>query len=174
MNIMKKCQKRHGFTLIEMLIVIILLGILAMLIVPQISVTTSDAELNTLQSNLSSMRSAIELYYHQHDFTYPGAHKNDGTALGTAEDAATAFFDQLTQYTDENGDCEVSKDSTHIYGPYLKGASLPTNPYNDLNTVLCDIATDDITDRTSDNTTGWKFYTINGIFMANDGGHDNL
>ena len=46
-----KLNKQAGFTLIEMLIVVLLLGILAMLIIPQISVSTDDARLNTLHSN---------------------------------------------------------------------------------------------------------------------------
>ena len=61
-----KLNKQAGFTLIEMLIVVLLLGILAMLIIPQISVSTDDARQNTLHSNLGTMRNAIELYYHQH------------------------------------------------------------------------------------------------------------
>jgi len=174
MKIEENIRKQRGFTLIEMLIVVILLGILAMLIVPQISVTTDEAELNTLQSNLSSMRSSVELYYHQHDSTYPGENDNAGVPVVAAAAAATAFLEQLTQYTDIDGDCQVNRDVDHIYGPYLKGTTLPTNPYNDLSTVLCDIAIDDITARVSDNTTGWKFYTINGVLMANDGGHDSL
>ena len=43
-----KRNKQAGFTLIEMLIVVLLLGILAMLIIPQISVSTEDAMENTL------------------------------------------------------------------------------------------------------------------------------
>lgn len=174
MKIEKRRQNNGGFTLIEMLIVVILLGILAMLIVPQISITTEEAELNTLQSNMSSLRSAIELYYHQHGQTYPGENDNTGVPVIAAAAAATAFVEQLTQYTDIDGDCQVNRDATHIYGPYLKGTTLPTNPFNDFNTVLCDIVTDDITARVSDGSTGWKFYTINGVLMANDGGHDSL
>jgi hypothetical protein len=49
---------------------------------------------------------------------------------------------------------------------------LPENPYNSLDTVLCDRAETDITVRASDTTTGWKFYTLTGVLMANDGAHD--
>jgi len=174
MNIRKKYFNQKGFTLLEMLIVVILLGILAMIVIPQISVSTADAELNTLQSNLGSMRNAIELYYHQHSATYPGVKKIDGTAGPTAAESAASFVAQLTQYTDKVGDVEVKKDATHIYGPYLKSKTLPTNPINSLATVLCDIAVDDITARVSNNATGWKFYTKNGVLMANDGSHDSL
>ena len=172
--IQKKLRDQAGFTLIEMLIVVIILGILAMLIIPQVSVSTDDARLNTLNSNLGSMRNAIELYYHQHNETYPGRNDNTGTATVDAAVAATAMLEQLTQYTDINGDVAVAKDATHIYGPYLKSNTLPMNPYNNDNTVVCDTTTNDITDRTSGGTNGWRFYTLTGVLMANDGAHDTL
>lgn len=170
----KKLRDQAGFTLIEMLIVVIILGILAMLIIPQVSVSTDDARLNTLSSNLGSMRNAIELYYHQHNETYPGRNDNAGTATVVAAVAATAMLEQLTQYTDINGDVAVARDATHIYGPYLKSNTLPMNPYNNDNTVVCDTTTNDITDRTPGGTNGWRFYTLTGVLMANDGAHDTL
>ena len=60
-----------GFTLIEMLIIVIILGILAMIIIPQINVSSGEARLNTLKTNLNTVRNAIELYYHQHNNVYP-------------------------------------------------------------------------------------------------------
>src|SRR3990172_4093252 len=100
-----KCQKlvsmvkkRSGFTLIEMLIVIIILGILAMVIVPQITVSTEDAKVSTAKQNLATLRSAIGLYYAQHNNTYPNLSTNtnqltmysaaDGT-IGYVNAAAT-------------------------------------------------------------------------------------
>jgi len=166
-------KEQAGFTLIEMLIVVILLGILAMLIIPQISVSTADANMNTLQSNLGSMRNAIELYYHQHNQVYPGARRNDGTVGPTDAESATAFLEQLTQYTDMNGDVAVTADATHIYGPYLKSTVLPTNPFNTQNDVKCNVAMADITDRTADASTAWFFHPTTGVFFANDGGAGN-
>ena len=170
----RKLREQAGFTLIEMLIVVILLGIMAMLIVPQISVSTDDARLNSMHTNLGAMRNAVELYYYEHNNTYPGRNDNAGTATSDAAVAATAFLEQLTQYTDINGGVAVAKDATHIYGPYLKSVSLPMNPYNNSNAVVCDAATDDISARTSGGTQGWRFYTLNGVLMGNDGAHDTL
>ena len=153
-----KRKKQAGFTLIEMLIVVLLLGILAMLIIPQISVSTDDAMLNTLQG------------------TYPGANDINGAATADPAQAATAFVQQLTQYTDINGDVSPTKDATHIYGPYLKSLTLPTNPYNNNSNVLCDTTENDITVRADGVSLveGWKFYTQTGALIANDGNHDTL
>lgn len=170
----KYMTSQKGFTLIEILIVVMVLGILAMIIVPQINVSTSDAKESTLSTNIMTLRNAIELYYHQHDSVYPGAVKIDGSASPTAAEAATAFEQQLTRYTEVDGTVSDTKTADAKYGPYLKNGALPTNPFNEMTTVLCDIATDDITSKTSDNTTGWKFYVITGNLMANDGDHDDL
>ena len=164
-------KNQSGFTLIEILIVIIILGILAMIIVPQITVSTEDAKVSTLKSNLGAMRNAIELYYHQHDNIYPGANTITGVASTTAALAEAAFLQQLTQFTEVGGTVSASKTADAKYGPYLKSSTLPKNPFNDLTSVACDIATIDITSKSADATaTAWKFYTITGVLIANDGG----
>jgi general secretion pathway protein G len=170
----KKLRNQAGFTLIEMLIVVILLGILAMLIVPQISVSTEDAKLSSLQANIGAMRNAIELYYYEHDNTYPGENDSSGTATTVPATAALAFKAQLTQYTVLNGAVSVSNSAGDKLGPYLKSSTLATNPYNDFNDVVCDF-TDDITEREVDaGEFGWKFYPTNGVFMANHADHNDL
>jgi prepilin-type N-terminal cleavage/methylation domain-containing protein len=167
------CQK-DGFTLIEILVVIILLGILATIIIPQISVSSEDAKLNSLKTNLSHMRDAIRLYYAQHNNIYPGANYISGLPSANGSEAAVAFVRQLTRYTKPDGEVQDVKDATHNLGPYLKVSELPINPYNNRNDLVCDITTIDITSKTSDGTSGWKFYTKTGILIANDGAHDNL
>jgi general secretion pathway protein G len=167
-------RKQAGFTLVEMLIVVILLGILATVIVPQISVSTEDAKENTLSSNLTSMRNSIELYYYQHKNAYPGA-AVPATKPADVTDTGTAFVAQLTRYTDADGNISNSKDATYKYGPYIKGGDLPDNPYNELSDVTVDTVEADITKKDSTGaTTGYKFYALTGIYMAADGSHDEL
>lgn len=164
---------QKGFTLIEMIIVVIIMGILAAVIIPQIAVTTGDAQLSTLQTDLSAMRNAVEIYYAQHNSAYPGAVDILGAAPADDAAAATAFVQQLTRYTNANGVVSDDVDRTNFpFGPYIKGGALPENPYNSFNTILCDRAETDITVRASDATTAWKFYTLTGVLMANDGAHD--
>jgi general secretion pathway protein G len=167
--------KEHGFTLVELLIVVIILAILAAIVIPQFSSSTEDAKLSSLQTTLSSMRGAVELYYQQHGQRYPGTYKEtDGTtATATAGEAQTAFVAQLVQYTDANGKVSTTKDATYKYGPYLKSTTLPKNPFvavaANATALLADITTTSIiAASTADGTTGWKFYVKIGRFTAND------
>jgi len=164
-------KKPSGFTLIEMLIVIVALGILAMIVIPQITISQDDTKVSTLKTNLGAMRSAIEVYYAQHGNVYPGSVNTTGS--GTPADAAAAaaaFNNQLTLYTEGSGktDADSTKLTTPVYGPYVKNA-IPKNPFNNLNTVTVDYSSTDLSvARTGDNSTGWKFYAKTGILFAND------
>jgi prepilin-type N-terminal cleavage/methylation domain-containing protein len=169
---LKGSRKQSGFTMVELLIVVIILGVLAAIAIPQFAGNTDDARLSALDTSLSELRNAIEMYYHQHSNVYPGAVKEtDGTASANAAAAQTAFLAQLTLYSKADGTTSAAKDATFPYGPYLK-KGLPKNPYGGLTTILCDIAEDDITAAASSGTFGWKFYTITGRLIANDGAHD--
>ncbi len=162
---------QSGFTLIEMLIVVIVLGILAMIIIPQITISTEDAKVSTIQTNLAGIRSAVEVYYVQHSNIYPGEKKVDGGTGPSDTEAATAFIQQLTRYTNSAGAVTSVKDSTvYKYGPYIKTGSLPTNSFNDLDGVVADISIDSITAaRTVDGTAGWRVFPKTGVVFANDG-----
>ena len=165
---------RSGFTLIEMLIVIIILGILAMVIVPQITVSQDDAKVNTLKTNLQGVRSAIELYMVQHNNTYPGVKKTDGSGANVADaaESLTAFTAQMTQFTDATGKVSATQTAAYPFGPYIKGGALPANPYKD-NVLVCDVTITDITlsvgvKRDATGTTGWKYLAKLGVIFAND------
>ncbi|MFK7816838.1 MAG: prepilin-type N-terminal cleavage/methylation domain-containing protein, partial [Gammaproteobacteria bacterium] len=54
---LSKVKQAKGFTLVELLIVVIILAILAAIIVPQFSASTNDAKAAALQSNLANLRS---------------------------------------------------------------------------------------------------------------------
>lgn len=181
-KMLRAAKKRGGFTLIEMLIVIIILGILAMVIIPQITVSSEDAKVSTLKTNLGGVRSAIELYYLQHNQTYPGVNK-ESEAVGTITltaipaEAKSAFEAQLFQYSDANGKTATTYNAvTAPFGPYIKGGALPANPFEDVatnTTVLCDVATVDITaaqglGRATDGTTGYLYMAKLGVIFAND------
>ena len=56
-----QCQRR-GFTLVELVVVVLVLGIIAAVASPKMFDTTSDARDNSTRTTLSVMRDAIELY----------------------------------------------------------------------------------------------------------------
>jgi len=172
MNTPRKSEQ--GFTLVELLIVVIILAIMSAIAIPQFSSSTEDAKISSLETNLAELRAAVELYYHQHNSRYPGVYlETDGTtAAGSAGAAQTAFVKQLTQYTDRNGKVAGVKDPTFRYGPYIKKTTLPRNPFLDgaiAVNVVADILVTDITAPiTVDGSAGWKFYINTGRLVAND------
>ncbi len=178
---MKKGFSRlqKGFTLVELLIVVIILAILAAIVVPQFGGTTEDAKLSALDTTLASMRAAIDVYYQQHS-AYPGANTAvplpaDGCSgtegAGTAADAAQqaiAFAEQLSLYTNMNGRACSKPDPGFVYGPYLKKATLPNEPFSNSNAL--EVVTDGDLNLPPNaaNPGGWKYDTASGKFFVND------
>ncbi len=64
-------KRNRGFTLVEILIVVVILGILAAIVIPQFSDAATEANEANLVSNLQTMRSQIALYKIQHIDTPP-------------------------------------------------------------------------------------------------------
>jgi len=52
-----------GFTLIEIMVVVVILGILAATIIPQFMGTTHDAKVGTAKSNVAEIEAALERFY---------------------------------------------------------------------------------------------------------------
>ena len=120
---------RKGFTLVEILIVVIILGILAAIVIPQFTSASQDARKNSLTSQLQTLRSQIELYKLQHLDALPS------TLVG-----GTPAWTQLTSKTDSAGNVGTVA-GTHVFGPYLQAD--PTNPLN--NSKKVKVVTADVT-----------------------------
>lgn len=113
---------RRGFTLVEILIVVIILGILAAIVIPQFTNASNDARNNSVQSTLQTVRSQLELFKIQHADTPPvGAGMWDiMTGKSNATDTQTPV-------------------ATGTFGPYLQQA--PINPVNQQSAVGAAAAT---------------------------------
>ena len=113
-------MNRKGFTLVEILIVVIILGILAAIVIPQFTEASNDARASALDSDLQTVRSQLELYKMQHIGGYPN--------MATLSTAATS---QLLNKTNQAGTIMPADGDTadYPYGPYLQ--QFPANPYVD-------------------------------------------
>lgn len=114
-----------GFTLVEILIVVIILGILAAIVIPQFTSASEDARKNSTTSLLQTIRSQTELYKMQHNDDFP----TDGGTSATA-DAPTWDWTRMTGKTDDAGAASTAADA---YGPYIQ--QTPRNPLNGNTTV---------------------------------------
>ena len=147
-------KSRKGFTLVEILIVVVILGILAAIVIPQFSQASTEARESNMVSNLQSIRAQIELYKMQHLDVLPA----NAAALTTA----------LTTTTDINGAAWAAGAGT-AFGPYMR--DIPINPFNQLmdanrNGTVTVVATG--ARAAAANATSWTYDTTNGDFYADD------
>ncbi|MCU7931419.1 MAG: prepilin-type N-terminal cleavage/methylation domain-containing protein [Candidatus Thiodiazotropha sp. (ex Codakia rugifera)] len=172
---------QQGFTLVELLIVVIILALLAAIIVPQFASSTEDAKISSLDTSLSVVRTALDLYHQQHG-EYPSAIAATGgvaCAAGTAGDGAIdteeAFIQQLAYYTDRDGAaCTQQNAGAFPYGPYLKKAELSANAISEDNTLVI-VSDGDLSLIPPANTlAGWRFDNVSGKFVADIRDPNNL
>jgi prepilin-type N-terminal cleavage/methylation domain-containing protein len=144
-----RTQLRRAFTLVEILIVVIILGVLASIVIPHFANASDQAKRSSLVSSLQSLRSQVELYMLQHGDKAPPLTGSDWTAL----------TDQSTY-------------SGKTLGPYLTFA--PTNPLNGHTDVLA-VSTDQVGgDPVSDPKIGFVYNSTNGKVWATNTAADRI
>jgi len=147
---MKIEKQKQGFTVMEIFIVIIILGIIAAIVVPKFSQASSESRLEGLVSDLQTVRSQIELYKIQHKDLLPGQFANGGT---------------VDEYSFK---VALTVKGSDGMGPYLK--KLPKNYYlpnaKHRDSITC--VNDPKASPTGKDRTGWWFNVATGEFRAND------
>lgn len=175
-------HKEGGFSLVELLIVVIILTILAAIVVPQFSAATTDAQESALDSNLSAIRSAVELYKVQHGNAYPGSTATNGGAgcaapgvKGTAAAGGSqAFMDHLLMASDAAGNtCSVA-DATYKFGPYLR-KSIPNDGITGKGSLVAEIVTTATGAALAPAaaTGGWAYDSKSGQIVMNSNANDS-
>lgn len=146
-------RAKSGFTLVEILIVVVILGILAAIVIPQFTEASTEAKKSSLMTDLQTMRSQIELFKIQHNDNLPGWQ-------------GATFIQAMTGYTTIAG-AVAAGPGANIYGPYIQ--QIPTNQFNDLTSI-----TEADTTPAAAPGTGWFFNTATGEWRAGDADHWSL
>jgi len=136
-------KRAKAFTLVEILIVVVLLGVLAAIVIPQFTEASTEARASTLVSDLQTMRSQLELYKIQHKDSLP---------------TLASFTAQMTGQTDVAGAAyDADTSTTGPFGPYLQ--KIPTNPFTSSSAIVADVPA-------NGSTNGWSYTAASGAFYA--------
>lgn len=137
-------ERNTGFTLVEILIVVVILGILAAVVIPQFADASTSAKVGSLVTQLQTVRSQLELYQIEHNGDYPTI-----AMLGVGD------WGVMTGTTDVDGLVAGSD-----YGPYLQKS--PVNPFTTESLVVAGTALADGATATD----GWIYDDTTGAILA--------
>lgn len=142
-------RTRRAFSLIELVIVIIILGVISAIAVPRMIRAGEGADVTSLKADLQVMRGAIEMYRYEH----------------AAFPTAAEFTDQMTLETNAAGTPTVGGG----YGPYLfKVPPCKTGAHKDeagVKGISGAPAAEDA------GVVGWLYDEDTGNIWANDSNH---
>ena len=85
-------MNRRGFTLIELRIVVVIIGILAAIAIPKFSATKGKAYISTMKSDLKNLASAQESYYYDFSVYYNGAVPNAALAFSPSTNVSVTMI----------------------------------------------------------------------------------
>ncbi len=142
---------RHGFTLIEILIVVAIVAVLAATVIPQFASSTEDAKRSALEYNMKVMREQNQVYSAHHVGDFPEIENND--------------LPQLTGGTNVFGEVGTPGDDYPL-GPYIK-ESLPVNPFDQSNKVTGVAVPGQKPTRAIGSLGGWLYDSSNGAVWPN-------
>ena len=144
-------HRRHaGFTLIEVLLVVVITAVLAGAIIPRFLGTADDAKTSSLKHNLHVMEAQLEIYRAQHLNRYP-----------TIQDNALPQFIGATNTAGEIG----QSGPKYPFGPYVIEA--PMNPFDGSKAVTAVAVPGQKPSGVVNALGGWQFDESTGAFWPN-------
>lgn len=126
-------KKEKGFTLIEMLIVVVIIGVLSSIVLPRITGNAKDAKDKACSQQIASINSTVELMMFEQSYNAPGtvgvpaAFPGKGITASPAWDTASVFTDY---FPDGGMSCPVNTATTYtlangrvIVGTHVSGGA---------------------------------------------------
>lgn len=153
-----------GFTLVELVLVVAIIGVLAAIAVPRLSQGSQPAGIAAAETNTVRLQQAIDMYAAEHMGTFPGARSDGKNAARSPE----AFVNQLTMFTDVHGNVAELRDAKHHFGPYIHDDLPPisTGEFAGSNSVRITLANPH-PDTVSLGGFGWVYNPNTGVIVAN-------
>lgn len=129
-------RTRAAFSLIELVIVIVIIGVVAAIAVPRMSNAATNSKVATAAANLQTIRKAVDLFTAEHEGRTPNQDEQR-----VASNDATLIIQRLTEGPGKDG---------VIAGPYLR--EIPINPLASSNTLRADKSFD-----VAQNSAAWVY-----------------
>jgi len=156
----------RAFTLVEILLVTALLGILAVIVIPTVSNSTTSAKQSALATDLQLLRRFIMVYKAHHLEVAPGYPDGDITAAPTEQ----AFIEHATMSSNAAGQTAAVGTPGFNRGPYMQ--KIPVNPFNGKDTVEM-LGDGEAFPANADDSHGWIYKAITGEIRADVTGTDS-
>ncbi len=156
----------RAFTLVEILIVVVLLGILAAIVIPAVGNSTSSARQSVLATDLKLLRRFILVYKGQHLEVRPGYPNGNITAAPTEQ----AFVEQATMSSNTAGQTAAVGTAGFHRGPYMQ--KIPANPLNGRSTVQM-LGDGEAFPANGDDSHGWICKAATSEIRADNTGADS-
>ena len=125
---------RHGFTLVELLIVMAILVLLVSMVGPRLLGSKEKADISSVTTQIGMFKSALERY-HLDNSGYPSSEQGLA-ALIAVPSGGDSMDDELGGGDEEGYELEADDDSgaagggrSSWDGPYLKSETLPKDPW---------------------------------------------
>ncbi len=148
----RRTRRPAGFSLVELIIVVVIIGLLAAIAIPRFSRGAANTNVTAFAGDMAVLRNALELYAVEHGGLYPNT---------------ATFEEELTQFTKEDRSVSAEKTPGFDRGPYL--VAVPELKVGD-NKGGNDVASTTGTPTAASGTdgVGWLYEESTGRIWPND------